>query len=114
MGIGFKSYTNSALIKRLGRGIKHITHQMAFTAGEDKHSLLALLNLGSQQRFYIFLLIAANFVGTHRSPRYMVYLRSLDKRRSHQVLFVVLECLLAQYQNKGSPVTISSLKPARK
>lgn len=61
-GYWLKSYTNSALIKRLGRGIKHITHQMAFTAGEDKHSLLALLNLGSQQRFYIFLLIAANLL----------------------------------------------------
>ena len=86
---------------------------MAFTAGEDKHSLLALLNLGSQQRFYIFSPHSRQFVGTHRSPRYMVYLRSLDKRRSHQALFVVLECLLAQYQKLGSPVTISSLKPAR-
>lgn len=35
---------------------------MAFTAGEDKHSLLALLNLWFATTLLLFLLIAANLL----------------------------------------------------
>ena len=49
----------SCMIKRSGRAVEHIHHNVFLASGKDETSILAMLDFSSQYGFYILLCVIA-------------------------------------------------------